>query len=99
CAASPGRSSRLGGGPSGSAPPPAPGTRTAVPGPGVALLAVDRPSCQDTTVLMVTRAGPAGWQPVTVSSVVVQAKPIAVDRLRRAAASSAARSPGCGCTS
>lgn len=68
----------------GSGPPP-------VTTAGVAaapLPVVLPPSRQPTTVAMVTRAGPAGSTAVAVSSVVVQAGPIATDRLRRADAAS-----------
>ena len=66
-----------------AAPPPARTCpRPRPPARGVALPVVEAPSRQPTTVPIVTSAGPSGSVPVTVSNVVVQAMPIAVDRLR-----------------
>ena len=66
---------------------------------GVALPVVAAPSRQPTTVPIVTSAGPSGSVPVTVSSVVVQAIPIAADRLRRAGADSRSAPGGASCGS
>ena len=96
CACMPGRSSRLGTGSAAPSVPPPPASGDARP--CVALPVVLPPSRQPTTLPMVTSAGPAGSVPVTVSSVVVQARPIAVDRLRRvdAASRSAPGAASCG---
>ena len=66
---------------------------------GFALPVVAAPSRQPTTVPIVTSAGPSGSVPVTVSSVVVHAIPIAAARLRRADADSRSAPGGASCGS
>ena len=99
CDCSPGRSSIAGTG--SSAGPVAPPVASAgvVATIGVALPVVAGPSRQPTTVPIVTSAGPSGSVSVTVSSVVVQAIPIAADRLRRADADPRSAPGGASCGS